>query len=451
MNLCKTRGFYLSPAAKMYGGLSNSWDYGPLGVEFKDNVKSAWWKKFVQECPYNVGLDRRHPDEPPGVGGHRPCGRLLRPPDGLQGLQDPPPRRQAHRGLHRRVRRRLDQPADDWTSSRSTALSAPTAAARTFTDIRQFNLMFKTFQGVTEDAKNEHATCGPRTAQGIFVNFPSVQRTTRKKLPFGVCPGGQELPQRDHPRQLHLPHPGVRADGAGVLLQARHGSGVVPLLEGATASNWLLSLGMTEENMRLRDHRPEELSFYSKATTDMEYLFPFGWGELWGIADRTDYDLKRHQEHSGKDLTYFDQETNEQLHPLCGGALPGRRPRGPGLPVRRLRRGSGGPGQATARTTSVWCCACIPPWLPSRPRCCPCPKSWATKAQEVHADAVQELHGGLRRRRLHRQALPPPGRDRHASCASPMISTPWRRETRRLRHHPRPGYHGPGAHCPSTS
>ena len=271
-----------------------------MGVELKNNVKNAWWKKFVQENPYNVGLDAAILMNPQTwvASGH------------LSGFSDP---LMDCRECHERFR--ADKLIEDWCAESGFELPkamdafsqaemkdfieehnipCPTCGKHNFTDIRQFNLMFKTFQGVTEDAKNT-VYLRPETAQGIFVNFANVQRTTRKKLPFGIVPDRQVLPQRDHPGQLHLPRPGVRADGAGVLLQARHRSGVVPAIGAPSATTGCCPSVMKEENLRLRDHDPEELCFYSKATTDFEFLFPFGWGELWGVADRTDYDLTQHQ------------------------------------------------------------------------------------------------------------------------------------------------------------
>ena len=311
VNLCKTRGF-IFPGSEIYGGLSNSWDYGPLGVEFKNNVKKAWWKKFVQESPYNVGVDAAILMNPQvwvatgHVGGFS---------DPLMDCKDCKTRHRADKLIEDFT----GESADGWDNQKMTGfiqenhIKCPNCGSENFTEIRQFNLMFKTFQGVTEDAKNE-IYLRPETAQGIFVNFPSVQRTTRKKLPFGIAQVGKSFRNEITPgnftfrtrefEQMELEFfckPDTDLEWFAYWKEF--------------CRNWLYSLGMTEENLRFRDHRPEELSFYSKATTDVEYLFPFGWGELWGIADRTDYDLKRHQEHSGKDLTYFDQETNEHYVP----------------------------------------------------------------------------------------------------------------------------------------
>ena len=309
--LCKNRG-YVYAGSEIYGGLANSWDYGPLGVEFKNNVKKAWWKKFVQESPYNVGVDAAILMNPQvwvatgHVGGFS---------DPLMDCKDCKTRHRADKLIENFT----GESADGWENEKMLSfiqenhIKCPNCGGENFTDIRQFNLMYKTFQGVTEDAKNE-IYLRPETAQGIFVNFNSVQRTTRKKLPFGIGQVGKSFRNEITPgnfifrirefEQMELEFfckPDTDLEWFAYWKEF--------------CRNWLFSLGMTEENLRFRDHRPEELSFYSKATTDVEYLFPFGWGELWGIADRTDYDLKRHQEHSGKDLTYFDQETGEHYVP----------------------------------------------------------------------------------------------------------------------------------------
>ena len=311
VNLCKSRGF-VYPGSEIYGGLSNSWDYGPLGVEFKNNVKRAWWKKFVQESPYNVGLDSAILMNPQVwvASGH------------VGGFSDPLMDCKDCKTRHRADKLIEDvtgEAADGWTNEQMMSyiqehhIKCPDCGGENFTDIRKFNLMFKTFQGVTEDAKSE-LYLRPETAQGIFVNFQNVQRTTRKKLPFGVGQIGKSFRNEISPgyfifrirefEQLELEF-FCKPDTDLEWFQYWRGF----------CENWLLSLGMAKENLRLRDHAQEELSFYSKATTDIEYLFPFGWGELWGIADRTNYDLGRHSEESGKALDYFDQETNERYVP----------------------------------------------------------------------------------------------------------------------------------------
>ena len=316
--LCKNRGF-IFPGSEIYGGLANTWDYGPLGVELKNNVKKAWWKKFVQENKYNVGLDAAILMNPQTwvASGH------------LAGFSDP---LMDCRECHERFR--ADKLIEDWCAENGFELPkpidafthaemkefveehnilCPTCGKHNFTDIRQFNLMFKTFQGVTEDAKNT-VYLRPETAQGIFTNFVNVQRTTRKKMPFGIAQIGKSFRNEITPgnfifrvrefEQMELEFfckPGTDLEWFSYWREFCH--------------NWLLSIGLKDENIRLRDHDPEELCFYSKATTDFEFLFPFGWGELWGVADRTDYDLTQHQNESRKDLTYFDPETNERYVP----------------------------------------------------------------------------------------------------------------------------------------
>ena len=316
--LCKGRGFIFA-GSEIYGGLANTWDYGPLGVEFKNNVKRAWWKKFVQENPYNVGLDAAILMNPQTwvASGH------------LAGFSDP---LMDCRECHERFR--ADKLIEDYCASEGTTLEkpidamtqdemkafieehrvpCPTCGKHNFTDIRQFNLMFKTFQGVTEDAKNT-VYLRPETAQGIFTNFVNVQRSTRRKIPFGIGQIGKSFRNEITPgnfifrvrefEQMELEFfckPGTDLEWFGYWRNF--------------CREFLLGLGMREENLRLRDHSPEELCFYSKATTDFEFLFPFGWGELWGVADRTDYDLTRHQTVSGQSMEYFDQETGEKYIP----------------------------------------------------------------------------------------------------------------------------------------
>ena len=318
INLAKGRGF-IFPGSEIYGGLANTWDYGPLGVELKNNVKKAWWQKFVNESPYNTGVD---------------CAILMNPKTWeasghLGGFSDP---LMDCRECHERFRAdqiienfakdngiELEKPVDAFSNEemvewiKSHSVPCPSCGKHNFTDIRQFNLMFKTFQGVTEDAKNT-VYLRPETAQGIFVNFKNVQRTTRKKMPFGIgqigksfrneiTPGNFTFRTREF-EQMELEFfckPGTDLEWFSYWR--------------GFCRDWLMTLGIKQDNMRLRDHDPAELAFYSKGTTDIEYLFPFGWGELWGIADRTDYDLGRHQEVSGEDLTYFDDETNERYLP----------------------------------------------------------------------------------------------------------------------------------------
>ena len=309
--LCKGRGF-VYPGSEIYGGLSNSWDYGPLGVEFKNNVKKAWWKKFVQESKYNVGLDSAILMNPQVwvASGH------------VGGFSDPLMDCRDCKSRHRAdklIEDATGKPADGWSNEEMMSLiqehhiKCPVCGSENFTDIRKFNLMFKTFQGVTEDAKSE-IYLRPETAQGIFVNFNNIQRTTRRKLPFGVAQVGKSFRNEITPGNFIFR---IREfEQMELEFFCKPGSDLEWFYYWKDyCKNWLISLGMKEENMRLRDHGQEELSFYSKATTDIEYLFPFGWGELWGIADRTDYDLKQHQDHSGKSLEYFDQAENARYIP----------------------------------------------------------------------------------------------------------------------------------------
>ncbi len=318
VNLCKTRGF-IFPGSEIYGGLANTWDYGPLGVELKNNVKKAWWKRFVQENKHNVGLDAAILMNPQTwvASGH------------LAGFSDP---LMDCKECHERFR--ADKLIEDWVKENNYTLEkgidaftheemkafveehnipCPTCGKHNFTDIRQFNLMFKTFQGVTEDSKNT-VYLRPETAQGIFTNFVNVQRSQRRKVPFGIAQIGKSFRNEITPgnfifrvrefEQMELEFfckPGTDLEWFAYWR--------------AFCRQWLLDIGLKEEDIRLRDHSPEELCFYSKATTDFEYLFPFGWGELWGVADRTDYDLTQHQNVSKKDLTYFDAETNERYIP----------------------------------------------------------------------------------------------------------------------------------------
>ncbi len=309
--LCKNRGFVYA-GSEIYGGLSNTWDYGPLGVEFKNNVKRAWWKKFIQESPYNVGLDSALLMNPQvwvasgHVGGFS---------DPLMDCRDCKTRHRADQLIEAQT----GVAPNGWSDGqmldfiKEKGVSCPNCGSKNFTDIRKFNLMFKTFQGVTEDAKNE-IYLRPETAQGIFVNFANVQRTTRKKVPFGIGQVGKSFRNEITPgnftfrtrefEQMELEFfckPGTDLEWFQYWKDA--------------CKNWLLSLGIKEENIRLRDHEQEELSHYSNATTDIEFVFPFGWGELWGIADRTDFDLTQHINHSGKALDYFDPETNERYVP----------------------------------------------------------------------------------------------------------------------------------------
>ncbi len=310
INLCKGRGF-VYPGSEIYGGLANSWDYGPLGVEFKNNVKKAWWKKFVQESPYNVGLDSAIIMNPQTwvTSGH--VGGFSDP---LMDCKDCKARYRADKLIEDEGGRAEGMTFEQMSDYiKEHGIACPACGSKNFTDIRKFNLMFKTFIGVTEDAKSE-VYLRPETAQGIFVNFANVQRTTRKKLPFGICQVGKSFRNEITPGNFTFRTREFEQMECEFFCKPDTDLEWFHYWKDY-CKNWLLTLGMKEENMRLRDHEKEELSFYSKATTDIEYLFPFGWGELWGIADRTNYDLGRHQEASGKSLDYFDQDTGERYVP----------------------------------------------------------------------------------------------------------------------------------------
>ena len=316
--LCKNRGFVYA-GSEIYGGLSNAWDFGPLGVELKNNVKRAWWKKFVQENPYNVGLDSAILMNPEVwvASGH-----VTTFNDPLIDCRSCKMRHRADKlaEAYNHDNQITDVNIEAMTGEQLVAyirekqIPCPGCGKSDFTDIRKFNLMFKTHIGVTEDTQSA-VYLRPETAQGIFVNFPNIQRTTRRKLPFGVCQVGKSFRNEITPgnfifrirefEQMELEFfckPDTDLEWFDYWRSYCH--------------NWLKSLGVKDENLRLRDHEKEELSFYSKATTDFEYLFPFGWGELWGVADRTNYDLTQHMNHSGQDLTYFDQEANERYVPF---------------------------------------------------------------------------------------------------------------------------------------
>ncbi len=316
--LAKARGF-VYPGSEIYGGLANTWDYGPLGVELKNNVKKAWWKKFVQESPYNTGVD---------------CAILMNPQvwvasGHVGGFNDP---LMDCKQCHERFRadkiiedylkeKNIDETPDGWSNEKmknyidENKIPCPSCGSTDFTDIRQFNLMFKTHAGVTEDSKNV-VYLRPETAQGIFVNFKNVQRTSRKKIPFGICQVGKSFRNEITPgnftfrtrefEQMELEFfckPGTEIEWFDYWKKY--------------CVDFLKSLNIKEENIVMIDHEKEELAHYSNATTDIEYMFPFGKGELWGIASRTDYDLKKHSEHSGEALDYFDQATGEKYIPYC--------------------------------------------------------------------------------------------------------------------------------------
>ena len=318
VRLCKSRG-YIYPGSEIYGGLANTWDYGPLGVELKNNVKAAWRKKFIQENKNIVGLDAAILMNPETwvASGH------------VSGFSDPlldckecKTRHRADKLIENFAHKQgEDIVADGWTDEEmlkyinDNKIVCPNCGKLNYTSIRKFNLMFKTFQGVTEDSTSI-VYLRPETAQGIFVDFKNVIRTTRKKIPMGIAQIGKAFRNEITPgnftfrtrefEQMELEFfckPGTDIEWWKYWKEF--------------CKNWLLNLGMKEENIRLRDHSPEELVFYSKGTTDIEFAFPFGWGELWGIADRTDYDLKAHQTHSKEDMSYLDPETNEKYIPYC--------------------------------------------------------------------------------------------------------------------------------------
>ncbi|MBR3397691.1 MAG: glycine--tRNA ligase [Lachnospiraceae bacterium] len=317
--LAKSRGF-IYPGSEIYGGLANTWDYGPIGVELKNNVKKAWWQKFVTENPYNVGVD---------------CAILMNPQTWvasghLGGFSDP-----LMDCKECKERFRADKLIEDFCAENGIAIEGgsvdgwsqqemmdfieeknvpcPTCGKHNFTEIRQFNLMFKTFQGVTEDAKNT-VYLRPETAQGIFVNFKNVQRTSRKKIPFGIAQIGKSFRNEITPGNFTFRTREFEQMELEFFCEPGSDMEWFHYWRGFCI-DWLKNLGLKEDELRARDHSPEELSFYSKGTTDLEFLFPFGWGELWGIADRTDYDLTQHVNVSGEDLSYFDDTKNERYIP----------------------------------------------------------------------------------------------------------------------------------------
>lgn len=317
--LAKNRG-YVYPGSEIYGGLANTWDYGPLGVEFKNNVKKAWWKKFVQESKYNVGLDAAILMNPRTWEASGHIGGFADP---LIDCKECRARFRADKLIedYRSEKGLPEEAIDGWSNEkleeyiRDEQISCPECGKSNFTNIRQFNLMFKTFQGVTEDSQSQ-IYLRPETAQGIFVNFKNVQRTSRKKIPFGIAQIGKSFRNEITPgnftfrtrefEQMELEFFCKPGDDLEWFNYWR-----------SYCVDFLKSLGMTLNNIRTRDHEKEELSHYSNATTDIEFLFPFGWGELWGIADRTDFDLSKHAEFSGQDMTYLDPDTNERYVPYC--------------------------------------------------------------------------------------------------------------------------------------
>ena len=318
VNLCKTRG-YIYPGSEIYGGLANSWDYGPLGVELKNNIKKLWMKKFVQESKYNVGLDAAILMNPKTwvASGH------------VGGFSDPLIDCKSCKTRHR-----ADKLIEEWAHEngkdmvadgmsdeemvsfmQENHIACPNCGKEDFTPIRKFNLMFKTFQGVTEDTTSE-LYLRPETAQGIFVNFKNVLRTTRRKLPMGIAQIGKSFRNEITPGNFTFRTREFEQMELEFFCKPGTDMEWFEYWRGF-CRDWLLGLGIKEENIRLRDHSKEELCFYSVATTDIEFLFPFGWGELWGVADRTDYDLKQHMQYSNEDFNYLDQETGEKFIPYC--------------------------------------------------------------------------------------------------------------------------------------
>ncbi len=316
--LAKARGF-IYPGSEIYGGLANTWDYGNLGVELKNNVKQAWWQKFIRETPYNVGIDCAILMNPQTwvASGHlgsfsdplmdcKECHERFRADQVIENFA-------AEKGIE------LESSVDGWSNEdmqgfiQEHSIPCPTCGKHNFTDIRQFNLMFKTFQGVTEDAKNT-VYLRPETAQGIFVNFKNIQRTSRKKVPFGIGQIGKSFRNEITPGNFTFRTREFEQMELEFFCEPDTDLEWFEYWK-KYCIDWLLALGMKEEEMRVRDHDQEELSFYSKATSDIEFLFPFGWGELWGIADRTDYDLTQHQNVSGEDMSYFDDSKNEKYIP----------------------------------------------------------------------------------------------------------------------------------------
>ncbi|GAA0497433.1 glycine--tRNA ligase [Salinibacillus aidingensis] len=315
VNHVKHRGFVFQ-GSEIYGGLANTWDYGPLGVELKKNLKDAWWKKFVQESPYNVGLDASILMNPKTW---EASGHLGNFNDPMMDCKECKARHRADKLIENYFESKGEEVVVDGLPFEEMQkmieendIVCTECGAKNFTDIRQFNLMFKTYQGVTEGSTDE-IYLRPETAQGIFVNFKNVQRSMRKKLPFGIGQIGKSFRNEITPgnfifrtrefEQMEMEFfckPGTEKEWYQYWLDFCH--------------NWLLSLGLNEENVRRRDHTEDELSHYSNATTDLEYKFPFGWGELWGVASRTDYDLNQHAEHSGEDFQYIDQENNNERY-----------------------------------------------------------------------------------------------------------------------------------------
>ena len=309
-----TSGYYYQ-GSEIYGGLSNTWDYGPLGSEIKMNIRKMWWKKFVQECPMNVGIDAAILMNP----------RVWEATGHVSTFNDPlidcKKCKQRFRADQLIEAEFPDVDVNAMTNEQmmdfihQNHVKCPNCGSENFTDIRQFNMMFKTHIGVTEDSKAV-VYLRPETAQGMFVNFKNVVRTTRKKLPLGICNVGRAFRNEITPGQMTFRT--REFDQMEMEFFCKPGEDLKWFdYWKKHCLNFIDSLGIKKENLRYRDHEPAELAFYSKATTDIEYLFPFGWGEVWGIADRTDYDLKKHMQYSGESLEYLDPETNEKYVPYC--------------------------------------------------------------------------------------------------------------------------------------
>lgn len=318
--LAKARGFIYA-GSEIYGGLANTWDYGPLGVELKNNVKKAWWQEFIAKNPYNVGMDSAILMNPQVWVA---TGHVSNFDDPLMDCKACKARFRADKLIEDYMHEHglePEKPLDGWSNEEmeryiaEQGIVCPQCGKADFTSIRQFNLMFKTFQGVTEDAKAT-VYLRPETAQGIFVNFKNVQRTTRKKIPFGIGQIGKSFRNEITPGNFTFRTREFEQMELEFFCEPGTDLGWYAYWQ-EFCLNWLLRLGLHKEHLRMREHSPEERAFYSKGTSDIEFTYPFGWGELWGIADRTDYDLGRHQEHSGADMTYFDQVQNKKYIPYC--------------------------------------------------------------------------------------------------------------------------------------
>ncbi|SDY42852.1 glycine--tRNA ligase [Tindallia californiensis] len=316
--MAKNRGFVF-PGSEVYGGLANTWDYGPLGVELKNNVKKAWWKKFIQQNPHNVGLDAAILMNPKTWEASGHVGGFSDP---LMDCKECKSRFRADKIIEDVLQKKADEtPVDGWAPEKMKSfieenqVSCPECGAKNFTDIREFNLMFKTFQGVTENSSTQ-IYLRPETAQGIFVNFKNVQRSSRKKIPFGIGQVGKAFRNEITPGNFTFRT--REFEQMELEFFCKPGTDIEWFHYWSDfCKNWLLNLGLKEESIRMREHGQDELSHYSNATTDIEFRFPFGWGELWGIADRTDFDLKQHRDHSGTDFNYLDPATNEKYIPYC--------------------------------------------------------------------------------------------------------------------------------------